>query len=154
MRLFEFADAEAQVALWKLISDSVWRAIASERQNQAQAAAQKAVKKPKSSPRPKTAKLPPVMPSANAKPRVQQKPPQTKSKKKLTPQAAALAQKQATPVSTPSNSVRSNLAAPQTPVTSSASRSGQNAAKAQSVAQAQRQLDPLAHDETMKRLTR
>ena len=77
-----------------------------------------------------------------------------KKKGKLTPKAVAQAQRQATPVRTLPNSVRSNLAAPQTQVTSAASRSGQNAARAQSVAQAQRQLDPLAHDETMKRLRR
>jgi hypothetical protein len=28
MRLFEFADAESQMELWKLITDSVWQAIA------------------------------------------------------------------------------------------------------------------------------
>jgi hypothetical protein len=27
MRVFEIADAEAQLALWKLVSDSVWTAI-------------------------------------------------------------------------------------------------------------------------------
>ena len=73
---------------------------------------------------------------------------------RLTPQAAAQAQKQATPVRTPPNSVRSNIAQPQAPASRAASLGGQNAAKAQSVAQAQRQLDPLAHDETVKRLAR
>ena len=53
MRLFEFADAEAQIALWKLISDSVWAAIASQAIEQAKKRASDAKtskKTPKSSP--------------------------------------------------------------------------------------------------------
>ena len=36
MRLFEFADAESQMELWKLITDSVWQAIAKQAQEQKQ----------------------------------------------------------------------------------------------------------------------
>ena len=42
MRLFEFADAESQMELWKLITDSVWQAIAKQAQEQKQLVAQKA----------------------------------------------------------------------------------------------------------------
>ena len=85
-----------------------------------------------------------------------------KNKGKLTPQAVAQAQRQATPVRTPPSTVRSNLAQPQTPVTSASSLSPQNAAKARSereqhdpnsVANIQRQLYPLASSDVMKRLT-
>ena len=41
MRLFEFADAESQMELWKLITDSVWQAIAKQAQEQKQLDAQK-----------------------------------------------------------------------------------------------------------------
>ena len=34
MRLFEFADAQSQMELWKLITDSVWQAIARQAQEQ------------------------------------------------------------------------------------------------------------------------
>ncbi len=42
MRLFEFADAETQMELWKLITDSVWQAIYKQAQEQKQLDAQKA----------------------------------------------------------------------------------------------------------------
>ena len=41
MRLFEFADAESQMELWKLITDSVWKAIYKQAQEQKQLDAQK-----------------------------------------------------------------------------------------------------------------
>ena len=42
MRLFEFADAESQMELWKLITDSVWQAIYKQAQEQKQLDAQRA----------------------------------------------------------------------------------------------------------------
>ena len=42
MRLFEFADAESQMELWKLITDNVWQAIYKQAQEQKQLDAQKA----------------------------------------------------------------------------------------------------------------
>jgi hypothetical protein len=42
MRLFEFTDAESQMELWKLITDSVWQAIAKQAQEQKQLDAQRA----------------------------------------------------------------------------------------------------------------
>ena len=44
MRINEIASAEDQVALWRLVSDSVWQAIETQRQQQAQAEQVKAAK--------------------------------------------------------------------------------------------------------------
>ena len=44
MRLDEFANAEDQMALWKLINDNVWQAIETQRQQQAKDAQAKAAK--------------------------------------------------------------------------------------------------------------
>ena len=44
MRIDEFASAEEQMALWKLVNDNVWQAIETQRQQQAQAAQAKATK--------------------------------------------------------------------------------------------------------------
>ena len=50
MRIFEIADAEAQLALWKLVNDSVWTAIQTQQHEQAkQKAAAKQQKKNKRS---------------------------------------------------------------------------------------------------------
>ena len=38
MRFFEFANADEQMALWKLVSDNVWKAIDTQRQQEAQLA--------------------------------------------------------------------------------------------------------------------
>jgi hypothetical protein len=42
MRIVEIANAEEQMALWKLVNDNVWQAIDAQRQQQAQAAQAKA----------------------------------------------------------------------------------------------------------------
>lgn len=44
MRINEIASAEDQMALWRLVSDSVWQAIETQRQQQAQAEQTKAAK--------------------------------------------------------------------------------------------------------------
>ena len=44
MRIDEFASAEEQMALWRLVNDNVWQAIDAQRQQQAQAAQAKAAK--------------------------------------------------------------------------------------------------------------
>ena len=87
MRLLEFASAEEQMALWRVISDSVWASISQhaeqERQERAAKAAQakssrkrlgKSMRKSSSSPAPTIApKLPSMKPVApNAKPNVAQ----------------------------------------------------------------------------------
>ena len=52
MRIFEIADAEAQLALWKLVNDSVWTAIQTQQHEQAkQKAAAQQQKKTKRSKR-------------------------------------------------------------------------------------------------------
>jgi len=58
MRLVEFADAEEQLALWKLVSDNVWKAI---NQQARQQAAERAEKARQAKLKPKAAKsaLPP-----------------------------------------------------------------------------------------------
>ena len=43
MRINEFANAEEQLALWKLISDSVWKAVRSQAEQQARVNAEKAL---------------------------------------------------------------------------------------------------------------
>ena len=164
MRLFEFADAEAQMALWKLISDSVWAAIDAERKKQAQAAAQKTVKKPKSSPSKSSAKR--ASPPTPPKPRTLPKKTDSKTDSKTDAEAK---QKSASQTLKPqvlpkvfTSTARSNPAQPQTPVTSASSVSAQNSLKTRSdrlrapdtVAGVQRQLDPLASSDVVKRLTR
>ena len=87
MRLLEFASAEDTLALWRLVSDSVWASISQqaeqERQERAAKAAQtktprkrlgKSMRKSSSSPAPTIApKLPSMKPVApNAKPNVAQ----------------------------------------------------------------------------------
>ena len=42
MRINEFANAEEQLALWKLISDSVWTAVRTQAEQQARANAERA----------------------------------------------------------------------------------------------------------------
>jgi len=44
MRIDEFASAEEQMALWRLVNDNIWQAIETQRQQQAQAAQAKAAK--------------------------------------------------------------------------------------------------------------
>ena len=154
MRLFEFADAEAQVALWKLISDSVWAAIETERAEQARAAAQKAATKPKRTARPKTVRHVSVTLPASPKPKAQPKKTAAKSKEKAASPTTAQPQKQQSQPKPSANNARSNAAPLNPPSSSSASLAAQDAATAQSVAQTQKELYPLANDETVKKLVR
>ena len=147
MRLFEFADAKASLELWNIVNDCVWKAISvqaqeQERLEQEQALQQK--KKPKAAPK---LKLPPKPTIASHQP--------SKAKK------ASAQEIQSQKVQ--SKSVRSK---PQTVLPSSssvASVGAQNAVKTRSrkgvpqdpnsVASIQRQLDPLAFDPIVKKLT-
>ena len=137
MRLFEFADAESQMELWKLITDSVWQAIYKQAQEQKQLDAQKAKSV---SAAPKQAKP--------FKPKIVSPPP---SKAKKTSAQAIQQQK------VQSNAVKS---VPKTTSVQSSSDSasvGKNQSKRaihnpNSVANIQRQLDPLAFDPTIKKL--
>ena len=75
MRIFEIADAEAQLALWKLVNDSVWTAIQTQQHEQAkQKAAQQQKKAKRSTKRISKRSLsvplpPPKVPMPTAKPK-------------------------------------------------------------------------------------
>ena len=162
MRIFEFSDANEQLALWKLISDSVWVAIASQADSERKtkqrqpmatkkASPRKSTKKPKTVAAPKPSKLSKkqqVIPKS-AQPPKQQKSAQQTQKPQVLPKVF-------------SNTSKSNLATSQTPVTSNSIKSPQSAAKTRSerlthdpnsVANIQRQLYPLASSDVVKRLT-
>ena len=138
MRLFEFADAESQMELWKLITDSVWQAIYKQAQEQKQLDAQRAkstTAAPKSA-KPFTPKL--VSPQA--------------SKAKKTSAQEIQHQK------VQSNAVKSVPKTTSVPSSSVSASVGKNKSKRvlhnpNSVANIQRQLDPLAFDPTVKKLT-
>ena len=82
MRIDEFASAEEQLALWKLVSDNVWNAIATQAEQERRARAEKAARskpkrgKRKSSPtaaKPAPPKSPtPTKPAADTDSKVQQ----------------------------------------------------------------------------------
>ena len=75
MRLDEFANAEDQMALWKLINDNVWQAIETQRQQQAREAQAKAAKaklKPRKGRKGATSKI--SIPSVGPKPPPSKKP--------------------------------------------------------------------------------
>ena len=138
MRLFEFADAESQMELWKLITDSVWKAIYKQAQEQKQLDAQKA-KSVSAAPKQSKALKPKIVS------------PQPSKAKKTSAQEIQQQKVQADKL----KSVPKTTSAP----SSSASASvGKNQSKRvlhnpNSVANIQRQLDPLAFDPTIKKLT-
>ena len=167
MRLFEFADAEAQMALWKLISDSVWHSISvqAQAQEQKRATDAKAAKKaPKSSPSKLSAKRasPPTPPKPRTPPKKTDSKTDARKDTDAKQRSASQTQKPQVLPNVFTSTARSNPAQPQTPVTSASSLSAQNAAKTRSerlrapdtVASVQRQLDPLASSDVVKRLTR
>ena len=138
MRLFEFADAESQMELWKLITDSVWQAIAKQAQEQKQLDAQRAK-------------------SASAAPK-QSKPFKPKI---VSPQASKANKTSAQEIQrqkVQSNAVKSKPKTTSAPSSSVSASVGKNQSKRvqhnpNSVANIQRQLDPLAFDPTIKKLT-
>ena len=138
MRLFEFADAESQMELWKLITDSVWQAIYKQTQEQKQLDAQRA-KSPSAAPKqPKPFKPKIVSPQP--------------SKTKKTSAQEIKRQK------VQSNAFRSKPKTTSMPSSSATASVGKNQSKRvfhnpNSVANIQRQLDPLAFDPTIKKLT-
>ena len=163
MRLQEFADAEEQIKLWKLISDSVWNSIKLQAIEQEQKRNDLQKTQKKSVPRPKTVKKPKFVAAP--------KPTKLPKKQQVTDKSAIAKNKQTDQPQTQkpqvlpkvfSNTAKSNLATPQTPVTSASSQTPQNAAKTRpervthdpnSVANIQRQLYPLAFSDVVKRLT-
>ena len=163
MRLQEFAGAEEQIKLWKLISDSVWHSIKLQAIEQEQKRNDLQKTQKKSAPRPKTSKMPKTVeaPKPTKQPKSQPKSDKSAIAKK---QQKSLSQTQKPQVLPKvfSNTQKSNLATPQTPVTSNSIKSPQSAAMAHServthdpnsVANIQRQLYPLASSDVVKRLT-
>lgn len=114
MRINEIASVEDQMALWRLVSDSVWQAIETQRQLQAQeeqAKAAKAKLKPRGSRKGKSRSAAPL-PSPKPPPPKKSPPPANPSTKPnpppaTNPQAQSLAQRQ-------------QALAPRMPVTTSA----------------------------------
>ena len=138
MRLFEFADAESQMELWKLITDSVWQAIYKQAQEQKQLDDQRAK-------------------SMNAAPK-QAKPFKPKI---VSPQASKTKKTSAQEIQrqkVQSNAVKSVPKTTSVPSSSVSASVGKNQSKRvihnpNSVANIQRQLDPLAFDPMFKKLT-
>jgi len=163
MRLQEFADAEEQIKLWKLISDSVWHSIKLQAIEQEQKRNDLEKKQSKSAPRPKTVKKSKTVsaPKPSKQPKKQQvtdKSATSTKQQKSTPQT----QKPQVLPKVFTSTTKSNLVAPQTPVTSATSLAPQSAAQTRSerpthdpnsVVNIQRQLDPLASSDVVKRLT-
>jgi hypothetical protein len=138
MRLFEFADAESQMDLWKLITDNVWQAIYKQAQEQKQLDTQKA-KSMSAAPKQSKAFKPKIVS------------PQASKAKKTSAQEIQRQKVQ-------SNIVKSVPKTTSVPSSSASASVGKNQSKRvlhnpNSVANIQRQLDPLAFDPTVKKLT-
>jgi len=134
MRLFEFADAESQMELWKLITDSVWQAIAKQAQEQKQLDAEK-TKSPSVSP--KQAK--PFKPKIVS--------PQPSKSKKTS--AQAIQQKKVQ-----SNAVKSKPKTNSVPSSSVSAVTAQNQSNPLSINQTEKMLDPFSNSKTAKDLTK
>jgi hypothetical protein len=138
MRLFEFADAESQMELWKLITDSVWQAIYKQAQEQKRLEAQK---NKSVTATPKHSK--PFKPKIGS--------PQPSKTKKTSAQEIQRQKVQ-------SNAVKSKPKTTSVPSSSATAVTAKNQSQRvlhnpNSVANIQRQLDPLAFDPTIKKLT-
>jgi hypothetical protein len=138
MRLFEFADAESQMDLWKLITDNVWQAIYKQAQEQKQLDTQKA-KSMSAAPKQSKAFKPKIVS------------PQASKAKKTSAQEIQRQKVQ-------SNALKSKPKTTSVPSSSASASVGKNQSKRvlnnpNSVANIQRQLDPLAFDPTVKKLT-
>ena len=164
MRLQEFADAEEQIKLWKLISDSVWHSIKQQATEQEQKRATSQKKPSKQKPRPTRIKKPKTvsqskLPSAQKSVSATKPPNPSKQQKKQVP--PQLAKPQVLPLVF-KNTARSNTATPSQQSSNSQSQTSANTLQQRpmrqkhdpdSVANTQRQLDPLAFDPTVQNLT-
>ena len=115
MRLQEFADAEEQIKLWKLISDSVWNSIKLQAIEQEQKRNDLEKKQKKSAPIPKTSKKPKSV--ATPKPSKPPKKQQVTAKSAIPTKQQKSAPQTQKPQVLPkvfSNTTRSNLVQPQT----------------------------------------
>ena len=147
MRLIEFADAKASLELWKLINDSVWKAISVQAQEQVHREQEQALKQKKNPKAVPKAKLPP-------KPKI------------ASPQPSKAVKTSAQKIQSQKVQSKRLKSKPQTvlpPTSSVASVGTQNALNTRSqkrvpydpnsVASIQRQLDPLAFDPNVKKLS-
>ena len=132
MRLFEFADAQSQMELWKLITDSVWQAIAKQAQEQKQLNAQRAKS---ASAAPKQAK--PFKPKIVS--------PQPSKAKKTSAQEIQRQKVQ-------SNAVKSKPKTTSVPSSSANSSVGKNQSNPLSINQTERLLDPFSQSKAVKDL--
>ena len=133
MRLFEFADAESQMELWKLITDSVWQAIYKQAQEQKRLDAQKAK-------------------SMSAAPK-QSKPFKPKI---VSPQASKTRKTSAQDIQrqkVQSNAVKSVPKTTSIPNSSATASIGKNQSKPISISQTEKILDPFSHSKVVKDLT-
>jgi hypothetical protein len=137
MRLFEFTDAESQMELWKLITDSVWQAIYKQAQEKEQLDAQgaKSVSAAPKQTKPFKPKIVSPQPSKAKKTSAQEIHPQ----KVQTKAVKSLPKTTSVPISSSSASVGKN-------------QSERVQHNPNSVANIQRQLDPLAFDSIAKNL--
>ena len=134
MRLFEFADAESQMELWKLITDSVWQAIYKQAQEQKQLDAQKA----------KSVRAAPKQ-SKPFKPKIVS--PQPSKTKKTSAQEIQRQKVQ-------SNAVKSKPKTTSIPSSSATASVGKNQSNTLSINQTEKLLDPFSHSKTVKDLTK
>ena len=132
MRLFEFADAESQMELWKLITDSVWQAIAKQAQEQKQLDAQSAKT---TSAAPKQAK--PFKPKIVS--------PQPSKTKKTSAQTIQQQKVQ-------SNAVKSKPKTTSVPSSSVNASVGKNQSNRLSINQTEKILDPFSQSKAVKDL--
>ena len=134
MRLFEFADAESQMELWKLITDSVWNAIYKQAQEQKQLDAQKAKSV---SAAPKSAK--PFKPKIVS--------PQQSKTKKTSAQEIQRQKVQA-------NAIKSVPKTSSVPSSSATVSIGKNQTNPLSINQTEKILDPLIQNPVVKKITK
>jgi hypothetical protein len=132
MRLFEFADAESQMDLWKLITDSVWQAIYKQAQEQKQLDAQKA----------KTTSAAPKQPKP-FKPKIVS--PQASKAKKTSAQAIQQQKVQ-------SNKLKSNAKTTSAPSSSANAMNTKNQSNPLSINQTEKMLDPFSQSKAVKDL--
>ena len=134
MRLFEFADAESQMELWKLITDSVWQAIYKQAQEQKQLDAEKAKSVTAA---PKQAK--PFKPKIIS--------PQPSKTKKTSAQEIQHQKVQ-------SKTLKSKPKTTSVPSSSATASFGKNQSNPTSINQTEKILDPLIRNPVVKQITK
>ena len=134
MRLFEFADAESQMELWKLITDSVWQAIAKQAQEQKQLDAQQAKS---TTAAPKKAK--PFKPTIVS--------PRASKTKKTSAQEIQRQKVQ-------SNAVKSKPKTTSVPSSSATAVTAKTQSNPLSINQTEKMLDPLDRNPVVKKITK